>query len=87
MLELVGQAAGGAMGDEMDAVIPEREMKVRGWPRPPGVAVDLRGAGGGGRSRPPGGTQAGFRGDPGGWPRLSQPEAEKGGPSTEPALG
>lgn len=24
----------GAMGDEMDAMIPEREMKVRDWPGP-----------------------------------------------------
>lgn len=32
------------MGDEMDALIPEREMKVRDWPGPPslrsGVSLD-----------------------------------------------
>lgn len=32
---LLSPTEGRAMGDEMDAVIPEREMKVRCWPGPP----------------------------------------------------
>ena len=30
------------MGDEMDAMIPEREMKVREWPGPPSLPYSRR---------------------------------------------
>lgn len=33
---------GGAMGDEMDVMIPEREMKVRDWPGPPSLPGSRR---------------------------------------------
>lgn len=43
----LGHPEGGTMGDEMDAMIPEREMKVRAWLGPPclrspGVALEPR---------------------------------------------
>lgn len=34
---LLRPTEGNAMGDEMDAMIPEREMKVRDWPGPPSL--------------------------------------------------
>ena len=45
--QLLEHPEGGTMGDEMDAMIPEREMKVRAWPGPPrlrspGVALEPR---------------------------------------------
>lgn len=33
--QLPGYPEGGTMGDDMDAIVPEREMKVRDWPGPP----------------------------------------------------